>query len=216
MAGCGSSRAVASRAAARAGWACLGGLLCIWGCTAPATRFEIVNYRSNGAREVFHDDFDECLYREMPDGNMDIIARKVSRATSAEEQDVTQILHLRTVYRARPGTTYSEPSMINGTVHYAVITPQGGTCFEGAGFVSCKRKGGAGQIIGTVEEAEVGPNRRLGISGDVFEHVVLEGTFVARRDAARVVGLLNELHALFGPQPSYQLSGPSGESGGPR
>jgi hypothetical protein len=151
----------------------------------------------------------------MTDGNVDIIARKTSRATGHDEQDVSQILHLRTVYLARPGTTHSESTMINGTVHYAVLTPQGGTCFEGAGFISFRRTRG-GKLIGTLEEAEVSPNRRLGVISDVFEHVVLDGNFAADPDATRVVALLNELHTRFGPQPSHQLAGPYGEAMGPR
>lgn len=181
----------------------LGVLVAMTGCSEKGTRFSIVNHRSVGETEHFHELFDECYYSVSPGGNVDVVARRRIPA-DAENEALTQIVHIRTVFRAVPGTTHADSTMINGLVNYAIVGEGGGACFEGAGFVSCKEDRKRIELSGELEEARLHPNRRVGRVGDIFNQAVIQGTFQASRDTKKVVAILNELSRYFGPQPRYQ------------
>ena len=173
------------------------------GCGEKITRFEITNYRTAGETEFFHETFDECFFAKGPDGNVDVVARRRIPA-DGENERLTQLVHLRTVFRAVPGTTPADQTMINGIVAYAIVGEHGGVCFEGAGFVSCADRKDGALLVGELEQAKLRAHRRRGRVGEIFEAAVLAGPFRATRDRKRVISLLNELSSFFGPHPHYQ------------
>jgi hypothetical protein len=175
------------------------------GCTVPPreTRFEVINYTSSGESERLHDLFDECYYAVSPSGNVDILARRVVQDPTSQAS-ILQIVHLHTIYRAKPGTTYADSTMINGTVTYAIVVGHDGTAFEGGCFLTCNEDSRRGILTGRLEHARLSPNRRVGNEARVFEKADVTGMFRATHDPAKTISLLNELNRFFGPQPDYQ------------
>ncbi|MCB9866649.1 MAG: hypothetical protein H6816_08460 [Phycisphaerales bacterium] len=173
------------------------------GCAEPRTEFDVVNVQGVGQRERFHQPFDECFYTIDRGGQVDMVARRVERGPNPGER-VAQVIHVQTEFRAVPGSTPAESSMINATVHYAVLDGQGGVCYEGAGFFSTKEDPETGVMTGALERARLEENRAAGQGASVFNRVELTGTYRAIRNRRRVVRLLNELDRLFGPQPDYR------------
>jgi hypothetical protein len=180
-------------------------LLAVGACTVPPrqTRFDVLNYQPNGEVERLHDVFDEAYYHVTPSGNVDIIARRAVRAAPGQPA-VVQIVHLRTIFRAVPGTTYADRTMINGTATYAIVVGRGGTSFEGGCFLTFTEDKRAGVLTGHLEHARLNANRQVGEGAGVFHQAEVTGTFRAIRDPQKTVGLLNELNRFFGPQPNYQ------------
>jgi hypothetical protein len=172
------------------------------GCAEPQTQFEIVNLKGVNEREHFSQQFDECFYTIGRGGRIDLVARRTDPGSGGGR--VTQLIHLKTEYTAVPGTTHAEESMINATVHYAVLDGQGGVCYEGAGFVSTEELPDEGLMLGALERAKLDENRRVGQGSEVFERVDLTGTYRAVRSRRRVVALLNELNRVFGLHPDYR------------
>jgi len=200
-AGFGRGRLSRGRLSRAFGWlVCFG--FCLAGCQEPVTEFHMVNVRGAGDREDFHQVFSECYYAISPGGRVDVVARRVD-PDQATGLTVTQLVHMRTAFRAVPGTTFAEQSMINATVHFAVLDGHGGVCYEGAGFLSTEENARRGLLVGELERAHLDKNRSAGRGGEVFQRVDLTGTYHAVRNRAKVFALLNEMNRLFGPQPDY-------------
>jgi len=172
------------------------------GCSQPRSEFHIVDWRGVGQREHFHETYDECFYSASRNGRVDIVARR--KDPGPDGAAITQIMHLRTRFPTIPGTTPAESSMINATVHFAIIDGHGGVCYEGAGFVSTHEDAQRGALAGALERAELAENRRVGHGGELFQRARVTGTFHAQRSPRKVVALLNEMDRLFGPQPDYR------------
>lgn len=199
-----SIRGRCSRRAAAAGPALLAILLAsaLCGCTKRPTQFAVTNYSPDSRPERFHEVFDECYYALDPSGNVDVVARRVQELEGGGES-ITQVVHLRTMYLAIPGSTHVERSMINTTVNYAILSDSGGACFEGAGLVVCRENNRARALTGQLESGRISPVRRVGASAEIFDRALIEGRFNAKHDRRAVVRILNELNRVFGPRPAY-------------
>ncbi len=173
------------------------------GCRESVTRFDIVNYRGVGDREHFHEVFPECYYSISAGGRVDLVARRHVEG-NREIPSVTQVVHARTEYQAIPGRTHADASMINATVHYAILGDAGGACFEGGAFFTFEEDPEKGAMEGALEHSTLEPSRRVGDGGQVFDRAELTGVFQATRNRRRVVAILNELNRVFGPMPQYQ------------
>ena len=181
-----------------------GALVSAWGCASRETRFQVTNFDLQQGTQRFFERFDECYYSVDPSGNIDVIARRHSESDDAGVGDITQVVHLRTVYRSAPGSMASDRTMINTTVTYAILGPDGGSCYEGAGFMYVRENTRTGALRGQLELSTVAPHRQVGDPAIIFEHAELTGQFVARKDRRRVVRMCNELRRVFGDMPRYQ------------
>jgi hypothetical protein len=180
------------------------GIALVTGCQPTTNTFQLINYRHGGGTERFQQQFDECYYSVHSDGNVEIVAQRRSRELGASKLDVTQILHVRTLYRAIPGRTAVDRSMINASITYAIVSDAGGACYEGGGFLTGRQRNGKAKFVGHLEDAKLHPSRSVGDAPGLFDLAQLHGHFTARRDRARVVAILNELDRLFGPRPRYE------------
>ncbi len=177
------------------------------GCRAPSTTFEIVDYRRPGDARRYHETFDEAYYDVDDHGNLDLVLRRCTPAGGTSGHSVTQVIHMRTVWRSIPGTTVAHRSQINATVSYLIVSGSMGGSFEGAGSVFFDQRKGEDVITGSLDLAILRPKRRLLSGEDLFKRAELTGTFVARRDPRRVVRIINEMNRLFGPLPSQHAVG---------
>jgi hypothetical protein len=195
-------RAAASR---RASLCLLAALpICLGGCSVRTSRFEIIDFRKSGQLEQYHEVFDEAYYDIDGNGHVEIVLRRTDLSETDPGQEITQMVHLRTVWRSIPGETVASRTQINGTVCYLIRSGRTGATFEGAGSVFCKENRRKDTLKGTLELALLRPTRRLTGERPLFERAQLAGEFRAKRDRRRVVRLVNEMNRQFGPLPPYQ------------
>lgn len=178
-------------------------MLCgvLQGCTSKITRFDIVDYRQPDVANHYFQTFDECYYRYGAGNNLDVVARRIR--TNDDGTQTVQVVHLRTFWVAKPGRTRAENTMINATVSYMIVAWPVGASFEGSGFLSFTENRTKNRIKGELELSSLTPQRRLGPADRLFERAELKGRFVAKRDRAKAVAILNEMRRLFGPLPRY-------------
>ncbi len=169
------------------------------GCAPEGTRFDVIDYRPSGVSQGYHQSFDECYYRFDAGRNLELVARHTTRGDGGLEN--VQVVHLRTFWRAVPGRTPAEQTMINATVAYMIVTWPTGADFRGSGFVSFTENRERTEATGRLERSSLKPHRRLGDAPRLFDRAELTGQFVAKRNEARVVEILNEMERLFGPPP---------------
>lgn len=183
--------------------------LSLGACRSRDIRFHLTNYDAAGDTEEFFESFDECFYTIDASGNLDLVARRQARINDPDVDEITQIILLRTVYRNVPGAMASDRTMINSVITYAILSPDGGACYEGAGYVYFREKPRRGQLLGELELSTVRPHRRVGKPTIIFDRAELNGSFTATENRRMVVHIMNELRRVFGEMPRHQPRGQS-------
>lgn len=171
------------------------------GCSVKTSTFEIVDHRQSGEAERYHETFDEAYYALDGHGNVDIVLRRSAPAESEPGQTITQVIHIRSIWRCIPGATVAHRTQINGTVRYHIVSGKAGATFKGAGSVFFKQNGRRDTLTGTLELALLRPQRRLVAGSTLFERAELMGEFRAQRDPRRVVRTINEMNSIFSRPP---------------
>ena len=191
------------------GWSPLPIFLClVSGCSTAACRFEIVDHRAGDGDRRYTETFDEAYYDLDGRGNVDIVLRR-RQASEAEPADsITQVIHIRSVWRPIPGQTVAGKTQINGCVSYIIVGGRSGATFEGAGSVFFSENEAKGTLTGTLDQASLRPVRRLAGGSSLFERAELSGAFQAHRDKRNTARIINEMNRLFGPLPTYRPDGP--------
>jgi len=169
-------------------------------CAVRPTTFEIVDYREPDGAKRYRETFDEAYYDLDQYGNVNIVLRR-SGGPSEAESDVTQIVHIRSVWRPVPGRTVSRATQINATVSYYIVGGRVGDTFEGAGSVFFTQNRGKNTLTGSLDRAVLRPKRQLAPGEALFARSELSGEFRAVRDRRQVVRIMNEADRLFGPMP---------------
>ena len=170
------------------------------GCAVRPSTFEIVDYRDAGDAKRYQETFDEAYYDLDDHGNVNIVLRRTGTGESGE-QDITQIIRIRSVWRSVPGRTVSHRTQINATVSYFVSGGRIGDTFEGAGAVFFTQNRGKNVLTGTLDHSVLRPKRQLSPGEPLFARAELSGAFRAARDRRQVVRIVNEADRLFGPLP---------------
>jgi len=171
------------------------------GCVAHGSRLEVVDFSEEGSPHHYAEDFDEAYYDIDPQGNLDLILRRVQRGRMSGKPDVTQIVHVQSVWKSIPGQTIAHDDQINATVTYAVMVASTGHTFEGAGSVFFRSHKGTSVLTGSLGRAVVKPTRRNSPTRPLFSKAELSGRFRAMRDAQKVKTIKNDLRRVFGPHP---------------
>ena len=112
----------------------------------------LLDYSGSGSAQPYAESFPEAYYALDPEGNVDVVLRRVAEARDGEGE-VVQLLHLRSFWRSIPGRTVADTTQINAAVRYEIATAGEVLRLEGAGsaFFSESRKGV--ELVGEVEEA---------------------------------------------------------------
>jgi len=173
------------------------------GCVPRLSRIEILDHREADGVQSYRETFDEAYYCLNGAGDVEIVLRRTLPSTETTGPDVTQVVHVRTVWKSIPGSTVAERTQINGTVSYAIVYGRTGAAFEGAGSVFCKQNRQKDVLRGTLEQAVLKPTRRLGEGSDLFHRAELAGEFRAVHNPRRVRRIVNEMNLLLGPLPKY-------------
>jgi hypothetical protein len=172
------------------------------GCSAYASTFEIVDYRQAGSAERYRETFDEGYFDIDEHGNVDIVLRRAAPTSDRASQTITQIVHIKSVWRSIPGTTVAHRTQLNGTISYHILSGQTGASFEGAGSIFFDLGMGKDSLSGTLGLAVLHPKRRLAADPLLFRQAELKWHFRASRDPRRVVRIVNEMNRLFRQPPN--------------
>ncbi len=176
-------------------------VLAATGCSARTSTFEIVDYRGPGEVRRFHETFDEAYYSLDGQGNVDIVLLRSTPSRSIPPHNVTQVIHIRTVWRSIPGATVAHATQINGRINYHIVSGSRGATFEGAGSVFYKLNRRADMLTGTLDLSVLRPKRRLAAGSALFKRAELTGKFHARHDPRRTIRIINEMACMFGRLP---------------
>ncbi len=174
------------------------------GCARWGTEFYITDHRAGGAPEQYFERFDNAYYCRDASGAVELVMVRDMDAQGDGSDPLTQVIHIRQMFSAIPGTTYVDKSMINATVSYLILGSSTGASFEGGGFITFSENRQGDEIVGKLESSALTPQRRQGDGAALFELASLTGRFVARRDKRQVVRIVHQMRRLFGPLPPYQ------------
>lgn len=170
-------------------------------CAIPQSRLDVIDFSQDGSTNHYSEDFDEAYYDIDDHGNLDLILRRAHAGRMSEEMDLTQVVHIRSIWRSIPGQTIADDDQINATINYAIMASSTGHTFEGAGsifFRSAQRKD---VLIGQLGRAVIKPSRKNSPTQPIFSRVELSGSFRAVRNTRQVKLIKNDLRRLFGSHP---------------
>ena len=166
-------------------------------CSTPMSSLEILDYRDGGDARRYRETFDEAFFDVDAQGNMDVVLRRADPGSENPGLDITQVVHIHTVWRSVPGTTVAERTQINATVTYHVIHGNVGASFEGAGSVFFTQSRHRDALEGTIDLAVLIPTRRLGGGSAIFSRAEISGAFYARKNRRKLVRIINDSERLF-------------------
>ncbi len=173
----------------------------IAGCSLKYSTFEIEDFRESGKPKLYSELFKEAYYDIGPDGNLDLILRRSQPSELEPDVSITQVIHIRSVWRSIPGQTVADSTQINATVSYLIVGGPIGATFEGAGSVFFDENRKEDRLEGTLDLAILRPTRRLAAGQEIFNRARVKGEFRAVRDRRRLIHLKNDMNRLFGPLP---------------
>lgn len=172
----------------------------VCGCAGSKSVFEIVDYRPGTPPSRYQEVFSEAYYQFDGSGNVDVVLLRTQPSEDWPDLDITQIIHLESVWRPIPGETVAERTQINGMVTYCIISGNLGATFEGAGSIFFSHNARKDRLEGSLDLAMLRPTRQLTSTSDYFTKAELSGRFIARRDGRRVTRIVNDIERRFGPR----------------
>ncbi len=170
-------------------------------CATPQSRLDVVDFSQDGSTNHYVEEFDEAFYDIDDNGNLDLILRRAHTGRMSDELDLTQVVHVRSVWRSIPGQTIADDDQINATINYAIMGAATGHTFEGAGSVFFKLDKRKEVLTGELGRAVVKPSRKTSPTRPLFSRAELSGSFRAIRDSRQVKLIKNDLRRIFGPHP---------------
>jgi hypothetical protein len=142
--------------------------------------------------------FTESYYAYDRDQVLSFIMR--SQGTDASTgKPVEQIATLRVFWRPRGGVTTLNPSALNATIRYVVITPDAQGIYEGAGFVLLNSKTGAGKMRARVMDSDMRLTQKTENFNDTLGRARMKGYFTAAYNDEKTAQLtLQSQQEFFG------------------
>ena len=168
------------------------------GCAPYASTLEIVDFRTGTDAQRYRETFDEAYFDIDEHGNVDIVLRRAAPTSTPSAQTITQVVHIKSVWRSIPGTTVAHRTQLNSTIRYYILAGRTGAVFEGAGSVFFDLNGSKTSLSGRLGLAGLHPRQRLAADASLFKHAEVAGQFRASRNPRRVVRMVNDMNRLFG------------------
>jgi len=169
----------------------------IGGCAERLSRMEITDYREGGSPARYQEVFRDAYFDIDASGNVDVVLVRGGDDGGGESDRLTQIVHIRSLWRSIPGRTVADRTQINATVRYYMVSGAFGETFEGAGSVFFRRDRRRDTLSGSLDLARLKPARRLASDGAIFQRADFAGEFHAVRDRRRVVRLVHDVDRRF-------------------
>ena len=176
----------------------LGGMA-VWLLTAPgcaplASSLEFTSHKDPYAPRAYTLTLDQCAYYVGPGGDYHIVGGTTH--SDADGAEIRQYVHVHLFWKPWPGKTFDNPSSVDATVRYAIVTGQGAAMYSGTGFVYLKKKRLSDAIVAKIEDARLRLDSQSGSPPDVLGPTRLNGTLVAEKKENLAIDLRRQLEVL--------------------
>ena len=132
------------------------------------------------------------------DGDQDLFFVMRSTGTDAVTgKAVDQIATIRVFWRPRGGVTTLNPSAVNATFRYVIMTPDAIGMYEGAGFVRLLSKTGDARFQARVLDGDLRLTQASASFVDTMGRAHLNGVFTATYDDAKAMDMLLDSQQEF-------------------
>ncbi len=170
------------------------------GCSSQATRLYLTTYDEAGRAQHHYADFNRVAFLVNPSGLLELGMRVEQPSKADPTQTITQLIHVKEVWKPQPGRTAVESSQINVELRYAILTPPTGVRYDGAGFVFAKVAKDGKTVTGDIESGRLAPAYRMADAALPFGPARVKGTFRAVNNPSEVIEITRQLDLLFGKQ----------------
>ncbi len=147
---------------------------------------------------VLSQHFDDAYAVVRQTGEMDVVL-----STTPKGAELTQLMHLRVLWKPMRGTKTDQPSTTNATIDWNIAGRNESLSYTGAGFVLAYRSGDDLQV--TIRNAMLKLGSQRGGITDPIGPATLQGKFNAKIDAQRVDAALATLRGE--PHPTAAVDG---------
>ncbi len=179
----------------------LAGLLAgLAGCSSQSTRIHLTTYDETGREQHHYADFNRVAFLINPSGLIELGMRVEQPSKLDPTQTITQLIHVKEVWKPVPGRTAVERTQINVQIRYAILTPPTGVRYDGAGFVFAKVKKDSTTISGEIESGRLAPSYRMAEAALPFGVARFSGPFRAVENPGEVIEIARQLDLLFSKQ----------------
>lgn len=186
-------------------------LLLLGGCgSAGSLRVEAINPNPG---QTLRDQFDTAIYRATGPTTMDVVL------VAGPTDDPQAALHIRMLYRPKPGTTPVDSNATSTVMHYLVFEADQVRVYGGAGMLYVRDKLGSQQIAGTLRNGtlrllDAGPPttqadddpeaaQTIDLDPQTVTSAIVNGQFTADRDDLATVALLRQLRQRISDALTY-------------
>lgn len=138
--------------------------------------------------------FAQSYYYVDRDQNLFFVMR--SNAADAGKA-IEQTMIMRVFWQPRGGVTTMNPSALNATFRYIVITPEAMGLYEGSGFVRFSSKPGDASFSARVVDSDIRLTQATTSFVDSLGRANMSGTFTAAYDDVKAMDMLLEAQQEF-------------------
>jgi hypothetical protein len=170
------------------------------GCSSQSTRLHLTTYDETGREQHHYADFNRVAFLVNPSGLLELGMRVEQPSKTDPTQTITQLVHIKEVWKPQPGRTAVEKTQVNVQVRYAILTPPTGVRYDGAGFVFSKSKEGSKNIAGEIESGRLAPTYQMADAAIPFGPARISGPFRAVNNPAEVIEIARQMDLLFSKQ----------------
>ncbi len=174
--------------------------LLLLGCARPAGTLELTSYKDPYLPQTYLVEFDDCAYYCGPGGDYHIIGRATHAPAGDPKGEITQLLHVHLFWRPRPGKTFDNPTTVDATIRYAILTEQGAAIYCGTGFAYASQRRMSDLLDVKVENARLRLEHQSGDTPDLIGNARAIGELLAENNAGLVVDLRRELDLRAAPR----------------
>ncbi|RMF75388.1 MAG: hypothetical protein D6744_13570 [Planctomycetota bacterium] len=161
----------------------------IGGCRAGDSRLTLESYADPYFPEHYAVRFDRCSYYRLSDGDAQVAAHAGYLDAAEPSLAVDQYLHLHMFWKPWPGKTPDNPTSIDATVRYAIVTDDGAAVYEGTAYVYPRKARFSDDLLLKVESARL---KRVAVVGEapaLLGDTRLVGTLRAKPDQAETLDI---------------------------
>jgi len=163
------------------------------GCVAPGNAVEVHDRGASNVEVRYAEAFEEGYFHTDADGTVDIVLRDRAPSRLHPNDDIRQLLHIRTLWRSIPGDTIAESAQVNARVSYVLRGREMKECYTGGGSVFFKKHRRGSVLRGSLDRALLRPIGPVTGNEPLFVAPTLRGSFRVVRDARRTTEIINEI-----------------------
>ena len=116
---------------------------------------------------------------------------------AATGKAVDQVATIRVFWRPRGGVTTLNPSAVNATIRYVIMTPDAIGMYEGAGFVRLESKTGDSRFQARVMDGDLRLTQASTSFVDTLGRAHINGAFTATYDDVKAMDMLRDSQREF-------------------